>query len=85
MEGAKHIKAGREERARYGPRTRGGARSEASGWTERLCKGHEGHLDLTCRQVEKPLKVLSYTCGHLLSIFGKLTLGGTVSGGRKER
>lgn len=40
VERAAHTKAGREERARYGPRTRGGARSEASGRTERLCKGH---------------------------------------------
>lgn len=40
VERATHTKAGREERARYGPITRRGARSEASGWTERLCKGH---------------------------------------------
>ena len=36
MERAAHTKAGREERARYGPRTRRGAPSEASGWTEGL-------------------------------------------------
>lgn len=49
METAAHTKAGREERARYGPRTRRGAQSEASGWTEAV-KATEGHLDLTCRQ-----------------------------------
>lgn len=40
MERAAHTKAGREERARCGPRTRIGAGVGHLAGQERLCKGH---------------------------------------------